>query len=145
MQSLVAIMNRYRPLLGKAVHQVLHLICLVAIIGFGSIITDAPKSARATGLLYKNYVVRYDRGWDILCEPYMVKKNDWVLKIFRQKGEIAHQNFRDFLGIFQRLNPHIKNIDMIRPGQAIDIPIRKLEKAQCKARQAALSQFPLSP
>lgn len=84
--------------------------------------------AWAAGLLYKNYVVRYDRGWDILCEPYVVKKNDWVLKIFRQKGEIAHQNFRDFLGIFERLNPHIKDIDLIRPGQAIDIPIRKLEQ-----------------
>jgi hypothetical protein len=25
-------------------------------------------------LLYKNYVVRYDRGWDILCDPYQVRQ-----------------------------------------------------------------------
>lgn len=96
----------------------------------------------ATGLLYKNYVVRYDRGWDILCEPYVVKKDDWVLKIFRQKGEIAHQNFRDFLGIFQRLNPHIKNIDMIRPGQAIDIPIRKLEQGSLPGQATGVVTIP---
>jgi type 1 fimbria pilin/LysM repeat protein len=109
---------------------------------FGSIFTFAPNPARATGLLYKNYVVRYDRGWDILCEPYVVKKNDWVLKIFRQKGEIAHQNFRDFLGIFQRLNPHIKNIDMIRPGQAIDIPIRKLEQGTMPGQATGVVTIP---
>jgi LysM repeat protein len=84
-------------------------------------------NAVASSLVYKNYIIRYDRGWDILCEPYVVQKDDWVLKIFRQKGEISHQDFRDFMGIFQRLNPHIKNIDMIRPGQSIDIPLRKVE------------------
>jgi phage tail protein X/type 1 fimbria pilin len=97
---------------------------------------------RASGLLYKNYVVRYDRGWDILCEPYVVKKNDWVLKIFRQKGEIAHRNFRDFLGIFQRLNPHIKDINMIRPGQGIDIPLRKLEQGALPGQATGVVTIP---
>jgi hypothetical protein len=46
----------------------------------------------ASSLIYKNYIVRFDRGWDILCEPYVVKPGDWVLKIFRQKGEIAHKD-----------------------------------------------------
>lgn len=87
------------------------------------------NNLRADGtLLYKNYIVRYDRGWDILCEPYTVHQNDWVYKIFRQKGEISHLDFNDFLGIFARLNPHIVNIDMIRPGQKIDIPLKKLEE-----------------
>ncbi len=104
--------------------------------------TAGIESAWAAGLLYKNYVVRYDRGWDILCEPYVVKKDDWVLKIFRQKGEIAHQNFRDFLGIFERLNPHIKNINMIRPGQAIDIPIRKLEQGTLQGQATGVVTIP---
>lgn len=95
-----------------------------------------------SSLIYKNYIVRYDRGWDILCEPYVVQKNDWVLKIFRQKGEIAHQDFRDFLGIFQRLNPHIKNINMIRPGQAIDIPLRKLEHGSLPGQASGVVTIP---
>ena len=50
-------------------------------------------------------MVRYDRGWDILCDPYQVQQGDWVLKIFRQKGEIAHEDFREFLGIFRASQP----------------------------------------
>jgi LysM repeat protein len=95
-----------------------------------------------SSLVYKNYIIRYDRGWDILCEPYVVKKNDWVLKIFRQKGEIAHQDFRDFLGIFQRLNPHIKNINMVRPGQGIDIPLRKLEHGEFPGQASGVVAIP---
>ena len=102
--------------------------------------TAAP--AMGASLIYKNYIVRYDRGWDILCEPYVVKKDEWVLKIFRQKGEIAHQDFRDFLGIFQRLNPQIKDIDMIQPGQTIDIPLRKLEHGTLPGQASGVVTIP---
>lgn len=99
-------------------------------------------STHASSLIYKNYIVRYDRGWDILCEPYVVQKNDWVLKIFRQKGEIAHSDFRDFLGIFQRLNPHVKDINMVRPGQAVDIPLRKLEHGTLPGQSSGVVTIP---
>ncbi len=72
--------------------------------------------------LYKSYTIRYDRGWDILCDPYVVQKNDWVIKLFKQKGEIAHKDFPEFLRIFKRINPHIRDINRIRPGQHIMIP-----------------------
>lgn len=98
--------------------------------------------ASASSLIYKDYIIRYDRGWDILCEPYIVEKNDWVLKIFRQKGEIAHADFRDFLGIFQRLNPHIKDINLIRPGQTIDIPLRKLEHGTLPGQATGVVTIP---
>ncbi|MCJ8502083.1 LysM peptidoglycan-binding domain-containing protein [Desulfatitalea alkaliphila] len=98
--------------------------------------------AAASGLVYKNYIVRYDRGWDILCEPYVVQAGDWVLKIFRQKGEIAHHDFRDFLGIFERLNPHVRDIDMIRPGQTIDIPLRKLEHGTLPGQASGVITIP---
>lgn len=100
------------------------------------------SAAVASSLLYKNYIIRYDRGWDILCEPYVVKKNDWVIKIFRQKGEIAHKDFREFSSIFKRLNPHIKNIDIIRPGQGIDIPLRKLEHGALPGQDVGVVTIP---
>jgi nucleoid-associated protein YgaU len=111
------------------------LIALVICLAWGS-------AVNSTSILYKNYIVHYDRGWDILCERYEVQKDDWVLKIFRQKGEIAHQDFRDFLGIFQRLNPHIKDIDMIRPGQTIDIPLRKLEHGSLPGQASGVVTIP---
>ncbi len=102
----------------------------------------AAHGTLASSLIYKNFIVRYDRGWDILCEPYVVKKGDWVIKIFRQKGEIAHQDFREFLGIFQRLNPHVQDIDLIRPGQSIDIPLRKLEHGALPGQDSGVVAIP---
>lgn len=111
-------------------------------IALAMLILGPATAVFGSSLIYKNYIVRYDRGWDILCEPYVVKENDWVLKIFRQKGEIAHKDFRDFLGIFKRLNPHIKNIDMIRPGQSIDIPLRKLEHGTLPGQATGVVTIP---
>jgi hypothetical protein len=99
-------------------------------------------AAHGSSLIYKNYLVRYDRGWDILCEPYVVQPGDWVLKIFRQKGEIAHKDFRDFLGIFERLNPNVRDIDMIRPGQTIDIPLRKLAHGTLPGQASGMVTIP---
>ena len=93
-------------------------------------------------MLYKNYVVRYDRGWDILCDPYQIQQGDWVLKIFRQKGELAHDDFREFLGIFQRLNPHVKDIDRIRPGQVVDIPLKKLTQGNLPGQSSGVVTIP---
>ena len=100
------------------------------------------EKAPASSLLYKSYVIRYDRGWDILCEPYEVQPNDWVLKIFRQKGEISTRDFREFLGIFKRLNPHIKNVDRIRPGQVIDIPLKKLDPDTLPGQSSGIVTIP---
>ena len=32
------------------------------------------------------FLISYDSKWDIICEPYVVKIDDWVYKIFRRKG-----------------------------------------------------------
>lgn len=101
-----------------------------------------PVKSFASSLLYKSYVIRYDRGWDVLCEPYEVQPNDWVLKIFRQKGEISTKDFREFLGIFKRLNPHVKNIDRIRPGQIIDIPLKKIDPNTLPGQASGIVTIP---
>jgi hypothetical protein len=102
----------------------------------------ASSLSSASSLIYKNYIIRYDRGWDVLCEPYMVQKDDWIIKIFHRKGEIAYKDFRDFQGIFRRLNPHIKDINIIRPGQTIDIPLRKLEHGTLPGQATGVVTIP---
>ncbi len=117
--------------------------CIIVVASaLGAVAFGATGAAHASSLIYKNYIVRFDRGWDILCEPYVVKPDDWVLKIFRQKGEIAHKDFRDFLGIFARLNPHVQDIDLIRVGQNIDIPLRKLEHGTLPGQASGVVTIP---
>ncbi len=82
-------------------------------------------SARAA-FLYKSYIVKRAENQDILCDSYIVQKDDYVLKIFRQRGEISNTDFPDFLKIFKTINPQVQNIDKILPGQQIFIPLKKL-------------------
>lgn len=91
---------------------------------------------------YKSYVVQRDRGTDILCDPYIVQKNDWVHKLFKQKGEIAYKNFQEFLSIFKRMNPHIHNINKIHPGQQLFIPLKKLEPGAMPGQSSGIVTIP---
>lgn len=93
-------------------------------------------------VVYKNYVVRYDRGWNILCDPYVVKTNDWIFKLFRQKGEISHKDYPEFLRIFKRLNPHVHDIDRIRPGQHILIPLKKVTRGALPEQSSGVVTIP---
>lgn len=98
------------------------LLCLVL-----SALWLLPAPCAKGAVLYKSYVVRYDRGRDILCDPYIVQTDDWIYKIFRQKGDISSRDFQAFLQIFKRLNPHVHDLDLVRPGQQILIPLKILE------------------
>lgn len=77
---------------------------------------------------YKHYSIFSYQDQDILCEPYVVKKNDWLYKILRQKGEISEHNFPFFISIFKQINPHIHNIDTITTGTRILIPLKITDK-----------------
>lgn len=98
--------------------------------------------AAHSSLLYKNYVIIKDRGHDILCDPYTVRKNDWVLKVFRQKGEIAHKDFPLFLTIFKRINPQIKDVNTIRPGEQIYIPLRRIKPDSMPGQETGVVTIP---
>ncbi|MFC1798916.1 hypothetical protein ACFLZL_03830 [Thermodesulfobacteriota bacterium] len=100
-----------------------------------------PPSANGA-LIYKNYVVRQDRGREILCEPYVVKKNDWVYKLFRESGEISQKDYPEFLRIFKRLNPQVNNLDIIRPGERILIPLRKVQKDSMPGQSSGIVSVP---
>jgi len=92
--------------------------------------------------VYKNYTVHDDRGEDVLCDPYVVQPNDWVFKVFRQKGEIAQRDFGEFLALFKRLNPQVQDINLIRPGQRIMIPLRKLARGSLRGQASGTVTIP---
>ncbi len=95
-----------------------------------------------SAFLYKTYTIKYDRGWDILCDPYVVKKDDWIYKLFREKGEISNEDFPEFLNIFKRINPHIHDMDRIRPGQHILIPLKKLPPDSMAGQSSGMVTIP---
>ena len=92
--------------------------------------------------LFKSYIVKKDMGRDILCDPHIVQQNESLVKLFKQKGEISYKNFREFLQIFQRINPHVQDIDKILPGQQIFIPIKKLQSDALPGQSTGVVTIP---
>ncbi|HCY85476.1 MAG TPA: hypothetical protein DHV36_10115 [Desulfobacteraceae bacterium] len=97
---------------------------------WGLILISQPLSGAAEGVktYYKQYSIFTFDNEDYLCEPYLVKKNDWLYKIFRKKGEISASDFPRFLNIFRKINPKLNNIDAIAPGHQILIPLKRVDK-----------------
>ncbi|MCA1794510.1 MAG: hypothetical protein LC660_11710 [Desulfobacteraceae bacterium] len=92
---------------------------------------------------YKQYSIFTYQDQDILCEPYIVKKDDWLYKIFRQKGEISEQNFPLFITIFKEINPRIHNIDTISPGIQILIPLQTVNRQAYSLDDKGMVEVPV--
>jgi len=90
----------------------------------------AHAETRGVKTSYKRYSIFKHKNEDILCEPYIVKKGDWLYKIFRKKGELSKKNFSHFLILFSDINPQIHNIDIIKPGTRILIPLKKTDTTE---------------
>lgn len=110
-------------------------ILLVLTVGLFSV------SAQAA-FLYKSYIIRKAGDQEILCDPYIVQKDDYVLKIFRQRGEISNADFPEFLKIFEIINPQVKDIDKILPGQNIFIPLKKIEPGSVPDQEFGVVTIP---
>ncbi len=91
----------------------------------------------------KEYLVKPVRGEEVLCDPYVVQKDDWVYKLLRQRGEIAHEDFPRFLKLFQTLNPGIEDINRIYPGQKVLIPLRALSPGAFEGQESGIVTLPV--
>jgi len=91
----------------------------------------------------KEFVVRTDEGRDILCDPYVVQENDYVTKLFKQRGQISRADYPRFLGIFKRINPDIRDIDKIYPGRRILIPLKILPPGTLAGQSSGRVTLPI--
>jgi hypothetical protein len=61
---------------------------------------------------------------DLDLEQYTVKPADSVIKVVTGKYDIPEEQLhREYLDLVRKLNPHIKDLDVIEPGQVIRLPI----------------------
>jgi hypothetical protein len=114
----------------------------IALIIFGLLL---PSYFHAAGVktYYKQYSIFTHEDEYFLCEPYQVKKDDWLYKILRKKGEISEKDFPRFLKIFNMINPKINNIDAIEPGITILIPLKKVKKQAYDQETPGIVEVPV--
>ncbi len=106
----------------------------------GGMIVNPPAWSE---FLQKKFIICKDQGRDILCDPVVVQKNDFVIRLFKQKGEIAYSDFPKFLAIFKRLNPEVQDIDLIYPGQRVMVPLKIVEPGTLEGQATGTVSMPL--
>ena len=121
-------------------HRIMITYCVIGAFLFRYLI--APPMVMSM-ILYKSYIIRQDNGADILCDPYVVQTNDYLTKLFQQRGNISGEDFPEFLEIFKRLNPHIGDVDKIQPEQRIYIPLKKLSQNELLDQDSGVVTIPL--
>lgn len=93
-------------------------------------------------ILYKSYIVKQDKGVDILCDAHIIRKNDSVRELLLQKGEMVEKDFSELLILFRRINPHVGDISRIREGEHIFIPIKRLKADAIPGQSSGIVTIP---
>lgn len=59
----------------------------------------------------------------VLIESYKVKSGEHLWKIMREKGLLQKRNLQELLQVLKRLNSSLENLNLLRPGETIVIPL----------------------
>lgn len=62
---------------------------------------------------------------DIVLKEHVVGSGDTVAQIYREHGLSDEQIFREYVPLFHEFNPKIPNVDLIKEGDVIHVPIPK--------------------
>lgn len=112
---------------------------------FGVFVFMAPFSIPSPlhgAILYKSYIVKQDKGTDILCDAHIIRKNDSVRELLLQKGEMVEKDFSELLILFRRINPHVGDISRIREGEHIFLPIKRLKADAIPGQSSGIVTIP---
>ena len=62
-------------------------------------------------------------GKKLITESYRVKRGDYIYGILRQKGLLDKKDSNEIISLLGKLNPYLKDLNLIYPGQKIIIPL----------------------
>ena len=69
-------------------------------------------------------VISVEQLKDLKLESYTVQQGDSLIKVVKGRYSLKNEQINEvYLQILSRLNPEIKNLDRIYPGQAVRLPI----------------------
>lgn len=111
--------------------------------------SDAPEPASGTAEinLRRSVGVREYQGRQINGEERQVGRGDSLWRILVEEKGVPERRFRSYLVVIRGLNPQVKNVDALRVGDKIFIPLQweDLDKAPGRSEAAGTTAAPLTP
>jgi hypothetical protein len=106
----------------------------------------APRTEAPEINLRKEVGVREFQGRQISGEERQIGRGDSLWRILIEEKGVPERRFRSYLVVIRGLNPQIKNLDVLRAGDKIFIPIRldDVEGVARRAEAGAVSAAPAS-
>ncbi|MBN2514491.1 MAG: tetratricopeptide repeat protein [Deltaproteobacteria bacterium] len=75
---------------------------------------------------FKKIVGQTSKVTEKRIDTYIVKKDDWIFDIIRRKCGTSDKEILRSLKLIKRLNPELKNTNIIYPGQKLLLPKREV-------------------
>ncbi len=84
-------------------------------------------------------------GKKILTESYTVKKGDHLWGILRKKGRLDKRKSNEIISLLKKLNPSLKDLNLIYPGEKIIVPltITPIKEVPASAEKGSSTPVPL--
>jgi len=103
---------------------------------------SAPPAGQAELSLKKSIETRPYQGRDVQGEERQIGPGDSLWRILVEEKGLSGKQFRSYLIVIRGLNPQVKNLDVLRVGDKIFIPLRSEELLQGKSRTEGASAQP---
>ena len=84
----------------------------------------APVTGQAELSLRKSVNAREFRGQEVQGEDRQIGRGDTLWRILVEEKGLSGKRFRSYLVVIRGLNPQVKNLDVLRVGDKIFIPLR---------------------
>ena len=97
----------------------------------------APRAGQAELSLRKSIYTRQYQGQEVQGEERQIGPGDSLWRILVEEKGISGKQFHSYLVVIRGLNPQVKNLDVLRVGDKIFIPLRAEELVQWNTRAEA--------
>jgi hypothetical protein len=122
MEGKVRIMRLYHRLL--MIEAGLFLFCVPGVSRAQAPTPPVPAAGQAELNLRKSVNTREFRGQEVQGEDRQIGRGDTLWRILVEEKGLAGKKFRSYLVVIRGLNPQVKNLDVLRVGDKIFIPLR---------------------
>jgi len=129
---------RDAPRLGKSA--AILASALIAISAVFTMAQDKAPAGRGDGAeisLRKSINTRSYRGQEVEGEDRQIGRGDSLWRILVEEKGVSGKQFRSYVVIIRGLNPHVKNLDVLRVGDKIFIPMRPAQLLEGRPTEGA--------